>query len=110
MFRVLYATVLTALVALPHDMCFCDLVQATFAEHADSHDDDSAPDEHECSCKLMESMAAPQTETPVDVAQSDFLSISDSPFTAELQLDFAVSLNSTRATHSTALIPCALRI
>jgi hypothetical protein len=110
MFRVLYAAVLTALVALPHDMCFCDLVHVAFAEHADSHDDDSAPDEHECSCKLMESMAAPQTEFTDAAGQADMFLIADSRFTTELHLAFAISLNSTRTSGSIALIPCALRI
>ena len=110
MFRVLYATVLTALVALPHDMCFCDLVQSTFAEHADSHDDDSAPDEHECSCKLMESMAAPQTEITDAAAQADMHLIADTPFTSQITCDCAVSTKSTRTSDVSALIPCALRI
>lgn len=110
MFRVLYAIVLTALVALPHDMCFCDLIHAALAEFVELHDDDSAPDEHECSCKLLEAMPLPQTDNTDGATQADLLLIADPPFLSTKIFIGAVSTISTHTSDAAALIPCALRI
>jgi hypothetical protein len=110
MFRVLHAIVLTALIALPHDMCFCELIHATFAEHTDSHNDDSAPDEHECSCKLLDTMTAPPTEIRDGVAQADMLLSADVPFACQIVCARVASINSMPIFSSSPLIPCALRI
>ena len=64
MLRALLAALLVSLVALPHGICFCELLQCAHASKAFLSDDDSTPDDHEkdCPCKLRQAMFVVQAE------------------------------------------------
>jgi len=78
MLRALLTTIVMSLVALPHGICFCDLVHAAVPALEPCHEDDdreqsqNQEDDHDkdCDCTLRDTMAPSQTTSVKQLGDS----------------------------------------
>jgi hypothetical protein len=109
------AALLISLVALPHGICFCELVQCASANKAILSDDDSTPDDHDkdCPCKLREAMAVVQTDVVPFQTSHLFACTASPPLhgpTSSVNIDPGLFDNAKSLDEPIPLILCALRI
>jgi hypothetical protein len=113
MFRASLATLLIALLAMPHGICFCELLQSAIAQKATLSNDEDTPDEHEtdCPCKLRHDMASLHGTDNADLTPAHFLAVADFVPAFDITPPTAISTTlSTPFDQPITLIPCALRI